>query len=186
MKIKKFLSILLLGGMVASNLPATHASTPEQREEVERIITSCLDNYNYTLNKELLELLCDFVCNVNVKTKEDIAVSRHISAFLNRIVLSNEEFRVPVDTVNHICSGYELFGEKFSKEKYESVINNLQRDIECEKNLEFSSDLGKSLITRCKFLVEVLNQHAISKGLVVSDTSKKIDGPSDGLKFFRI
>ena len=186
MKLKKFLSILLLGGMVASSVPATRALTPEQREEIKLITTGCLDNSNYTLNKELLELLCGFVCNVDMKIEEDITASKQILAFLNRIALSKgKEFRAPIDTVAHICSAYELFNREFSKEEYKLVTDKLKY-IARENNTEFSSDLGKCLITRCRFLVEVLNQHAISKGLVVSDTSKKIDGPSDGLKFFRV
>lgn len=96
MKLKKFLSILLLGGMVASSVPATRALTPEQREEIKLITTGCLDNSNYTLNKELLELLCGFVCNVDMKIEEDITASKQILAFLNRIALSKgKEFRAP-------------------------------------------------------------------------------------------
>lgn len=201
MKIKKFLSMLLIGGIVASSIP-TYALTANQKTRVERIVLNRSNNSNYTLSEEMLKFLYNNICDVNVKDEEDLHVFRQIIAFLNRARVSeeNKELSTLINTVLHICSAYELFTKKFNKMEYELVINNLLKDISNENTIKSKSDLGIYLIRMLKILTQKLSRRARLMGFKVQEYHfikgdlGDLDSPKgtieytihDGLKFFRI
>lgn len=201
MKIKKFLSMLLIGGIVASSIP-TYALTANQKTRVERIVLNRSNNSNYTLSEEMLKFLYNNICDVNVKDEEDLHVFRQIRAFLNRARVSeeNKELSTLINTVLHICSAYELFTKKFNKMEYELVINNLLKDISNENTIKSKSDLGIYLIRMLKILTQKLSRRARLMGFKVQEYHfikgdlGDLDSPKgtieytihDGLKFFRI
>lgn len=201
MKIKKFLSMLLIGGMVTSSIP-TYALTANQKTRVERIVLNRSNNSNYTLSEEMLKFLYNNICDVNVKDEEDLHVFRQIRAFLNRARVSeeNKELSTLINTVLHICSAYELFTKKFNKMEYELVINNLLKDISNENTIKSKSDLGIYLIRMLKILTQKLSRRARLMGFKVQEYHfikgdlGDLDSPKgtieytihDGLKFFRI
>lgn len=201
MKIKKFLSMLLIGGIVASSIP-TYALTANQKTRVERIVLNRSNNSNYTLSEEMLKFLYNNICDVNVKDEEDLHVFRQIRAFLNRARVSeeNKELSTLINTVLHICSAYELFTKKFNKMEYELVINNLLKDISNENTIKSKSDLGIYLIRMLKILTQKLSRRARLMGFKVQEYHfikgdlGYLDSPKgtieytihDGLKFFRI
>lgn len=201
MKIKKFLSMLLIGGIVASSIP-TYALTANQKTRVERIVLNRSNNSNYTLSEEMLKFLYNNICDVNVKDEEDLHVFRQIRAFLNRARVSeeNKELSTLINTVLHICSAYELFTKKFNKMEYELVINNLLKDISNENIIKSKSDLGIYLIRMLKILTQKLSRRARLMGFKVQEYHfikgdlGDLDSPKgtieytihDGLKFFRI
>ncbi len=178
MKLKKFLSTLLLGGMVALNVPA-RALTEIERTEIRQNILDRSDVSNFRLDTETLEYFYGFICRIDAENRDDIIFAEQMAAFLKRAKLaldrskSSQErtFYALANAEYQICSSYKVLNKEFSREEYKLAVDDLLMAISHRKNevisAELNSPLGIRLERMCRFLIQTLSQNANSRGLEV-------------------
>lgn len=171
MKIKKFLSMLLIGGMVVSSAPIHAMADISRRSFYNEIAPHCFRLGRVVKVKEkTLEDLCSLIRDADERNEEDLICIRDMEILLLRISYSskNENIYKIVSKMMNICRAYSLYTRaSFTEEEYKFFINDLLNDTSDSSVANSSSNLEIEIIEISKSLVKKLNTHAISMGLNV-------------------
>lgn len=122
MKIKKFLSMLLVGGMVASSAPI-HAMTDMSRNDFyNKIAPRCFRMGRVVrVEEKTLESLCSLISDADERKVEDLRCIRDMESLLLRIFYSSKNKNIDkiVSKMMNICRAYSLYTRaSFTEEEY--------------------------------------------------------------------
>lgn len=174
MKLKKFLSMLLIGGMVASSVPM-HAMTDNSIEKFKEITSTYAGKTEVVGNDKIINHLSDLYEVVrDVTDEKDFIVLDGVKRFLEHLLYEgaqSEDVKVLTGTMINICSAHKLLFkiESFTLDEYNQSVSDLLYNISSLSKVSSDSSLRlkEELIKRSRILITILNYHAMSRKMGV-------------------